>query len=79
MLSALLKGILGRLLAYAVLGLGFWLLQLGFVRPQILLAVLGGAMILAGMYLMVTAKKISLKGDGDAPQRNRPNGKDKLP
>ena len=62
MLSALLKGILGRLLAYAVLGLGFWLLQLGFVRPQILLAVLGGAMILAGMYLMVTAKKISLKG-----------------
>lgn len=59
MLKTLAKGLLGRLLAYAVLGLGFWLLFQGLLRPSIPLGILGGAMILGGMYLMVTVRRIS--------------------
>jgi hypothetical protein len=60
MIKALAKGLLGRLLAYAVLGLGFWLLYQGLLRPNIPLAILGGAMILGGMYLMVTVRRIAV-------------------
>jgi hypothetical protein len=59
MLKTLAKGLLGRLLAYAVLGLGFWLLYQGLLRPSIPLAILGGAIILGGMYLMVTVQRIA--------------------
>jgi hypothetical protein len=58
MLKALAKGLLGRLLAYAVLGLGFWLLYQGLLRSSIPLAILGGAMIIGGMYLMVAVRRI---------------------
>ena len=58
MLSTLLKGFLSRLLGYGVLALGFWLLFRGFLRPNIPLAVLGGAMILGGMYLIVSARRV---------------------
>ena len=57
MLKSLVKGLLGRLLGYGVFGLGFWLLFQGFLRPSIPLGILGGAMILAGMYLMATARR----------------------
>ena len=59
MLKTLLKGVLARLLGYGVLALGFWLLFQGFLRPDIPVAVLGGAMILGGMYLLATARRIS--------------------
>lgn len=57
MLRTLGKGLLARLLAYAVIGLGFWLLFQGFLGPNILLGILGGAMIPSGMYLIVTARR----------------------
>lgn len=56
-LKAIGKGLLGRLLAYGVFGLGFWLLFQGFLRPSIPLGILGGLMIPAGMYLMVSARR----------------------
>ena len=57
MLRMLIRGLLGRLLGYSAVTLGFWLLFKGFVGPSITLAVLGGAVILVGMYLLVTARR----------------------
>ena len=57
MLRMLGKGLLARLLAYAVFGLGFWLLFQGFLRPNIPLGILGGVMIPVGMYLLVAARR----------------------
>ena len=57
MLKSIGKGLLVRLLAYSVLGAGFWLLYQGFLLPNILVGILGGLMIPAGMYLIVTARR----------------------
>ncbi len=59
MLKGIVRGLLGRLIGYALFGLGFWLLFQGFLRPNIPLGVLGGAMILGGMYVMATSRLIS--------------------
>ncbi|MSQ05644.1 MAG: hypothetical protein EXR54_04560 [Dehalococcoidia bacterium] len=60
MVKVLLGGLLGRLAGYAVLGLGFWLLFRGFMLPNIVQAGAGGGLVLAGMYLMVKARRSSL-------------------
>ena len=57
MLKLLAKGLFGRFLSYGAFSLGFWLLYQGFSRPAPVLAVLGGAVVLLGMYLMVQARK----------------------
>ena len=57
MLKELGKGLLGRLLAYAVFGLGFWLLFRGFLEPSVLQGIVGAVLIPVGMYLMVTARR----------------------
>ena len=57
MLIMLGKGLLARLLAYAVFGLGFWLLFQGFLRPNIPLGILGGVLIPVGMYLIIGARR----------------------
>jgi len=55
------KGILGRLLAYGALGIGFlllyWGFQVGNLGAAIILGLGGGATILIGMYLMVTVRR----------------------
>ena len=51
------KGLLARSLAYAVFGLGFWLLFQGFLRPNIPLGIFGGVMIPVGMYLIVGVRR----------------------
>ena len=45
-------GIFPRVGAYAVLALGFWLMFQAFETSNILTGILGGAIIIAGMYLM---------------------------
>ena len=57
MLKLLIKGIFGRLLSYAAFSLGFWLLYQGFSRPSVAMAVVGGAVVLLGTYLMVQARR----------------------
>ena len=50
--------LLGRVLGLGLLFGGFWLLYQGFLQPNAGLGVLGGAMILAGMWVMArTARK----------------------
>ncbi len=68
MLKSLLKGLLGRLVSYLGLALGFWLLYQALLQSSLLfgipLGLLGGGSILLGMYLLVTARHIA--GDGPA-------------
>ncbi|MBT97352.1 MAG: hypothetical protein CL902_01840 [Dehalococcoidia bacterium] len=45
-------GLFPRVGAYAVLALGFWLMFQAFETSNILTGILGGAIIIAGMYLM---------------------------
>lgn len=56
-LVTLVRGLLGRLLSYGALVLGFWLLFQGFSKPSIPVGVLGGAAILGGMYFMVVGRR----------------------
>jgi len=59
-LKSLLKGLLGRLVSYFGLALGFWLLYQALLQSSLLygipLGLLGAAAILLGMYLLVTAR-----------------------
>ena len=60
-LQFLVKGILGRLLAYGALSAGVLLLYRGFqvgnLGTGLPLGLGGGAVILIGMYLMVTGRR----------------------
>ncbi len=57
MLKYLAKGLLGRLLGYGSLTLGFWLLFRGFSGAGFPLALVGGAAVLGGMYLLVSTRR----------------------
>ena len=57
MLKYLIKGLLGRLLGYGTVALGFWLLFAGFSEAGFTLVVVGGFSILLGMYLMVVTRR----------------------
>ena len=50
-------GLLARLAAYCVLLLGFWWLYQGFMEPNVLKGLLGGAAVLGGMWLLVSARR----------------------
>jgi hypothetical protein len=56
MLKLIAKGLLGRLIAYSIFGLGFWFLFRGVQDDHIPLAVLGGAMIPAGLLVLVKVR-----------------------
>ncbi len=57
MLKSLVKGLFGRLLGYGGLVLGFWLLREAFIEVNYPLGVLGGLAILAGMRMIVVARR----------------------
>ena len=57
MLKHQAKGLLGRLLGYGTLALGFWLLYRGFSDAGFPLAIVGGVAVLVGMYLMVSTRR----------------------
>ena len=56
-LKILAKGLFGRVLGYAGILLGFWLLFQGFSKPNPGLGILGGAVILGAMSLMVAGRR----------------------
>ena len=75
MIKGIVRGLLGRLIGYALFGGGFWWLYQGFLRPNIPLGILGGAMILGGMYVMATSRRISstaLAGDTECEKEDNP-------
>ena len=68
-LKIIVKGLAGRLLAYGVFGLGFWVLYRSLFQSSLWtgvpMGVAGGALILGGMYLIVTARRFTGRpGDG---------------
>ena len=81
MLKLLAKCLFGRLLSYAAFSLGFWLLYQGFSRPNAVLAVLGGGVVLMGMYLMVQARKSDpgYSPEIDNNKTSDPANADKMP
>ena len=62
-----LNGIIGRLLASAVVVAGFYLLWLGFVGSNALKAVPGAILIPVGLYLMVSSRRSQIR---DESRRN---------
>ena len=58
-----LTGIIGRLLASAVVVAGFYLLWLGFVEGNALKAVPGAVLIPAGLYLMVSSRRAQIRDE----------------
>ena len=76
-LKIIVKGLAGRLLAYGVFGLGFWVLYRSMFQSTLWtgvpMGVAGGGLILAGMYLIVTARRFTGRpGDvGPAAEENR--------
>ncbi|MCH8225711.1 MAG: hypothetical protein IIC97_07585 [Chloroflexi bacterium] len=57
MLKYLVKGLLGRLLGYGTVVLGFWLLFSGFSEAGFTLVIVGCVSVLLGMYLLVIARR----------------------
>lgn len=66
-LVTLVRGLLGRLLTYGALALGFWLLFQGFSKPSVPAGLLGGAAILGGMCFMVLARRFTRQFNGTSP------------
>lgn len=65
MLKALARGLLGRLVAYANFGLGFWFLFQGVQDGNIPLAVLGGVMIPISLYLLAKVRRSTTYSPAD--------------
>ena len=59
--------IFGRLLASAVVVVGFYLLWLGFMESNALKAIPGGILIPAGLYLMVSSRRTEIRREANAP------------
>ena len=74
-LVTLVRGLLGRLLTYGALALGFWLLFQGFSKPSVPAGLLGGAAILGGMYFMVVVRRST----GSGPATDKPGDKEDNP
>ncbi len=66
MLKDLSRSLLGRLISLGVFALGFWVLYQGLLREDnpfllILGVVAGSALILGGLYLMATTRRLAAR------------------
>ena len=71
MVKGLGKGLLARFTAFGVLLLGFWTLYQGFLGSKIHLVLVGGVLILVGMWLLVFARKGPSTVDTDSPANTK--------
>lgn len=72
MLKFSLRGIIGRLLASAIVVVGFYLLWLGFVEGNAVKAVPGAALIPAGLYLMVSGRRAEIRQESHRARHPEP-------
>ena len=73
MFKDLSRSLLGRLISLGVFALGFWVLYQGLLRDDNLLllalgVISGSALILAGLYLMATTRRLAARA---AAQREK--------
>lgn len=66
MLKDLSRSLLGRLVSLGIFALGFWVLYQGLLRDDNLLllilgVVAGSALILGGLYLMATTRRLAAR------------------
>lgn len=66
MLKDLSRSLLGRLVSLGIFALGFWVLYQGLLRDDnlfllILGVVAGSALILGGLYLMATTRRLAAR------------------
>ena len=66
MLKDLSRSLLGRLVSLGIFALGFWVLYQGLLRDDNLLllglgVVSGSALILGGLYLMATTRRLAAR------------------
>ena len=78
MLKLPLRGIIGRVLASAIVVAGFYLLWLGFVESNVLKAVPGGALILAGLFLMVSGRRSEIGRERNPVLPPNPDAEDQI-
>ena len=69
--------IFGRLLASVVVVAGFYLLWLGFVESNLVKAILGGVLIPAGLYLMVSSRRSEIRRDSEPDSEDNSNPQQK--
>ena len=67
------RGLFPRVGAYAVLALGFWLLFQGFEKYNVLTGIVGGALIIVGMYLMTGVWRSTFARFGGPPRIRKEN------
>ncbi len=73
-------GIFPRVGAYAVLALGFWLLFQAFEKSNIFTGIVGGLLIIVGMYLMTGVwKDMFAKFGGNYQLRKKEDSSDDTP
>ena len=70
MLKDLSRSLLGRLVSLGIFALGFWVLYQGLLRDDNLLllvlgVVAGSALILGGLYLMATTRRLAARRDAE--------------
>ena len=65
MINFVVRNVLSRLLASAVVVVGFYLLWLGFVESNALKAMPGGSLILAGLFLMVSGRRSEIRRESN--------------
>ena len=84
MLKDLSRSLAGRLLSLGIFALGFWVLYQGLLREDNLVLLIlgvaaGSALILGGLYLMATTRRLAARRASEHPPQadwteRRPNG-----
>ena len=74
MLKDLSRSLLGRLVSLGIFALGFWVLYQGLLRDDNLLmlalgVLAGSALILGGLYLMATTRRLAARRDSEHPSQ----------
>lgn len=72
MLRDLSRSLAGRLISLGIFALGFWVLYQGLLRDDNLIflalgVVAGSALILAGLYLMATTRRLAARQASELP------------
>ena len=75
MLKLPFGGIIGRLLASAIVVAGFYLLWLGFMESNALKAVPGALLIPAGLYLMVAGRRDEIRRESRRQSGRQPDSR----
>ena len=58
MLKGLASGLLGRAVGLGLFGVGFWALAKGFIDSNVPIAVLGGVLMVGGMWAMAHFRRM---------------------